>query len=182
MATKATTPSWSQVKKQLEPLQEDELRQLIEELFKLNADNKVFLVSRLGLQYAESLAEPFRKTIQAELNPARGEPKLNLRTARKAINDFKKACKDSVAVADLMLFYVEQGVICTNNYGDLYESFYSSMESVYEEAAKTITKTENWDLIEQLQPRFLSVVDNTSDIGWGFHDTLSYLYDKYFSR
>jgi hypothetical protein len=38
-----------------------------------------------------------------------------------------------------MLFYVEMGVRYTNQYGDINESFYTSMESMYENATKHIS-------------------------------------------
>jgi hypothetical protein len=38
--------------------------------------------------------------------------------ARKAVNDFKKVATSKQQVADIMLFYVEQGSRFTNEYGD----------------------------------------------------------------
>ena len=127
------SPTWSQVKKQLSSLEARELLEIIGELYKLNQDNKVFLTSQLGQGTNTELVEPYRRAIKREFNPERGFPRINLQAARKALNNFKKSSADPVAVADLMIFYVEQGVICTNNYGDIHENFYSSLESVYED-------------------------------------------------
>ncbi|MEZ4860168.1 MAG: hypothetical protein R3C14_02620 [Caldilineaceae bacterium] len=110
--------------------------------------------------------------------PRRGFPRLNLRAARKAVNDFKKACREPAAVADLMIFYVEQGVICTNNYGDIDESFYASLESVYAEAIQLIKRIGEEEVTEDLRPRLHRIVYDTSGIGWGFHDELSQLYHE----
>ncbi len=169
-------PSWAQMRSKLLPLDPPELIDIIQQLYQLNADNKVFLTSRLFEVDLDALAAPYRKAIQAEFNPPRGFPRLNLRAARKALTDFKKACDNARAVADLMIFYVEQGVICTNNYGDIDERFYNSLESVYAEAIKFITNTGDVELIEDLRPRMQRVVRNTSGIGWGFHDALSEMY------
>lgn len=169
-------PTWTEIRQALSSYEKPELLGLIQELYKLNADNKVFLTSRLMEVDLDALAEPYRKTIQAEFNPPRGFPRLNLRAARKAINDFKKACHDPTAIADLMIFYVEQGVICTNNYGDISEGFYSSLESVYAEAIKVITQTGDPMVIESFRPRLRRIVRNTSSIGWGFPDELSQMY------
>jgi hypothetical protein len=172
-------PTWTQLRRVLLSLEKPELIDMIQQLYQLNADNKVFLVSRLTNVDVETLAAPYRAAIRHELNPERGLPKLNLRAARKAVNDFKKACDDPAAVADLMLFYVEQGVICTNEYGDMYESFYNSLESVYAEAARVITNSGRPDLIDQYRPRMQRIVTNTRNIGWGFHDTLADIFFEY---
>ena len=73
-------------------------------------------------------------------NPDRGLTSLKLSAARKALNGFKKACADPIAVIDLMLFYVEQGVVCTNTYGDIDGPFYDSLISVYEAAARLVSE------------------------------------------
>ncbi len=174
MSTKS--PTWAQLKQQLSAYEKPELLALLQELYKLNTDNKVFLTTRLLTVDLDELAEPYRKAIRAEFNPSRGFPRLNLRAARKAITDFKKACHDPAAIADLLIFYVEQGVICTNNYGDISEGFYASLESVYEEAIKTITRSGDAAMVENFRPRLRRIVRDTSDIGWGFHDELRRLY------
>jgi hypothetical protein len=174
MPTKSAT--WSELKSVLRDYEKPELLRLLQELYKLNADNKLFLTARLVEMDLAELAEPYRNAIRAEFNPSRGFPRLNLRAARKVLNDFKKACKDPAAVADLMIYYVEQGVICTNNYGDIDERFYNSLASVYADAAKLLTNTADADLIERFAPRMGQIVQETSGIGWGFHDELSHLY------
>ncbi len=78
-----------------------------------------------------------------------------------------------------MLYYVEQGVNFTNEYGDITESFYASMESMYETALQMIVKNR---LESQFDERCWAVVNNTSGIGWGFHDNLGALYDEYFDK
>lgn len=81
-----------------------------------------------------------------------------------------------MAVVDLMIFYVEQGVICTNKYGDIDENFYSSLESVYADAVTPLRRLDNPDLIEHFRPRLERIVHDTSRIGWGFHEELSHIY------
>lgn len=171
-------PTWTQLKEQLNHYEKPELLRLLQELYQLNTDNKLFLATRLIQVDPNELAEPYRKAIQAEFNPRRGFPRLNLRSARKAINDFKKACANPAAVADLMIFYVEQGVICTRTYGDIDERFYASLESVYAEAINVITQSNDSVMLEYFRPRMQQIVYNTRNIGWGFHDELSRLYQE----
>jgi hypothetical protein len=170
------SPTWSEVKKQLANLEAKELLDIIGQLYKLNQDNKVFLTSQFGQGDAEQLAEPYRRAIKREFNPDRGFPRINLGAARKALNNFKKSSADPVAVVDMMIFYVEQGVICTNNYGDIDENFYSSLESAYGDAVALLRRVGNPELIEQFRPRLRRIVQDTSGIGWGFHDELSRIY------
>ncbi|MFN8486623.1 MAG: DUF6155 family protein [Caldilineaceae bacterium] len=179
MPTEAKPPTWTTIKRALADLDQAALIELVRDLYQLNNDNKVFLSTRFTSVDVQTLAEPYRKAIREQFNPARGFPKLNLRSARKALNDFKKACSDPTAVADLLIYYVEQGVICTKNYGDIDENFYSSLESVYDEAITVIVKQNDAALAEQFYARMRRIVRDTSGMGWGFHD---YLAEEFHSR
>jgi hypothetical protein len=48
---------------------------------------------------------------------------------------------------------------------------------MYDRATKHIAEN---DLRDRFQQRCLGIVFDTSDIGWGFHDTLSEIYDEVF--
>jgi len=164
----------------LSSLDDKELLNIIRDLYGLNADNKVFLASRLGIGDYQSLVEPYRRAIRREFNPDRGFPRLDIAAARKALNDFKRASADSKAVADLMVFYVEQGVACTLQYGDIDEHFYDSLESVFSEVVTLISETGDSEMTNEFRPRLDRIVNNTGSIGWGFHDYLSEVfYNKY---
>ena len=177
--SKQKSLTWSQVKTKLSDASQQQLLDIIRDLYNLNPDNKVFLSSHLQVGDPRDLLEPYRRRIRREFNPDRGFPKLNLGAARKALNDFKKASADPRAVADLMVYYVEQGVQCTLQYGDIDEAFYSSLESVFSDAIETITKTGNVEIIAEFCPRLERIVRDTSGIGWGFHD---YLDDTFYSH
>ena len=76
-----------------------------------------------------------------------------------------------------MMFYVENGVEFTCDYGDIDERFYNSMESMFESTLKFIQKN---NLGKDFNTRCKKIVDDTDGIGWGFHDQLGYLYNLYF--
>ncbi len=170
------SPSWSKLKSRLSALDKDALLALLRDLYALNADNKVFLTTRFLAATPEELAAPYRRVVRQVFNPARGAPSLQLAAARKALNDFKKACADPAAVVEFILFYVEQGVICTNNYGDIDAPFYDGLLSAYQDAAELASKLADSALIEQFRPRFAKIVRHTGNIGWGFHDGLEEIY------
>lgn len=169
-------PTWSHLKPHLQRLERAELLALLRELYALNADNKVFLSTRLLSGTPDEIAEPYRQIIRQVFNPDRGLPSLRLSVARKALNDFKKASRDPLLTIDLMLFYVEQGVICTNTYGDINESFYRSLVSAYHSAAQLAMEIKDPDLVDALQPRFQEIVGDTQNMGWGFHEALIDVY------
>ena len=112
-----------------------------------------------------------------EFYPPRGFGRLNLREAKKAISDFKKLCPDKMMVIDLLLFYVENCVAFTNDYGDIDERFYNSAESVYEQAVNEVNNA-GIRAYEKFAARLEAVVNNTSGIGWGFHDCLREIYNE----
>ncbi len=165
-------PSWSKLKSRLSALEKDALLALLRDLYALNADNKVFLSSRFLAASPDELAAPYRRIVRQVFNPDRGMPNLQLAAARKALNGFKKACADPLQVIDFMLFYVEQGVICTNSYGDINAPFYESLLSVYNNAAELASNLADPAMLEQFRPRFVKIVQDTDNIGWGFHDGL----------
>ncbi len=169
-------PAWSNLKSRLSALDKDALLALLRDLYALNVDNKVFLFTRFLAETPEELAAPYRRVVRQVFNPDRGMPSLQLAAARKALNDFKKACADPLQVIDFMLFYVEQGVICTNSYGDIDAPFYESLLSVYNRAAQLAQKLSDPMQIESLRPRFAKIVRDTGSIGWGFHDGLEEIY------
>lgn len=169
-------PSWSKLKPHLSALDKDALLALLRDLYALNADNKVFLTTRFLATTPEELAAPYRRIIEKVFNPDRGVPSLQLGVARKALNDFKKTCADPLAIIDFMLFYVEQGVICTRSYGDISAPFYESLLSVYDGAAQLARKLPDAAQIELLRPRFAKIVRDTDGMGWGFHDGLEEIY------
>ncbi len=146
------------------------------DLYALNADNKVCLATRFLAATPEEMTAPYRRIIRQVCNPDRGMPSLQLGAARKALDDFKKACADPVRVIDFMLFYVEQGVICTNSYGDINAPFYESLLSVYRSAAELTSQLGDLAVIAQFRPRFEKLIQDTGNIGWGFHDGMVDIY------
>lgn len=101
---------------------------------------------------------------------------LKIGEARKTVSNFKKIYSDKKLVIDLMLHYVEMGVEFTNTYGDISESFYNSVESMYQSVIEAINKHKNPVIFNMLSKRLKAVVDDTDGIGWGFHDSLNDMY------
>ena len=168
---------WSDVEKQITAMDRQVLIQLVKELFDASADNHAFFATRfLDATAQADVLESYRKRIVNQFFPARGFGKLGLREARKAITDYRRATSDVVGTLDLMLVYVENGTRFTNEYGDIEESFYNSMESVLSEAAKLAAS--NPGLYSQFRDRFIGLRRATYGIGWGYGDAVSEIVDE----
>jgi hypothetical protein len=138
---------------------------------------KDYYRSKLNLGYSAEVSEKYKSVIKHEFFPERGFGQARLSVARKAVSDYQKVSASKFGVADMMLYYVEVGVQFTNTYGDIDESFYNSMESMYERAVKYIGRH---GLQGQFGERCRRIVTGTSGMGWGFHDGLSDIYGEHF--
>lgn len=59
------------------------------------------------------------------------------------------------------------------------ETFYNSMESMYERAVKYVVRH---GLQGQFEERCRRIVTDTTGMGWGFHDRLSDIYEEHFKE
>ena len=125
----------------------------------------------------DAVVNKYRNEIQNEFFPLRGQPKMRLSVARKAVLEANKLGLPPEKMADLMLFYVETGVQFTCTYGDIDEPFYNSMESMFAKALKFITAEA---LLPNFRLRAETIVDRTRNTGWGFHDTLGYIFYQFY--
>ena len=164
------------IKKELKKLDKDKLVDLVADLYKKNKSVKEFLEfyvspneQELFLKYKEKVYEAFY--------PKRGY-RFKLSDGKKAISDFKKLEASKELLSELMLFYAETGVEFTNEFGDIDEPFYNSIASVYSNALKLMDKE---NILDKFADRAKKIVDDTSDIGWGFHDELGDIYSDFYN-
>lgn len=154
---------------------------LVEEIVGLSSRNdgvREYFAAQLGLGAQEDVIAKYKTKVRREFS-GRGQSLPNLSNARKAVMDYKKIAHSPASVVDLMLFYVESGVDFTSQFGDMYESFYNSVEKMYEQALKLVTQ---YQLHDQFEGRCKKIVRDTSGMGWGFHDQLAELYDETFEQ
>lgn len=161
----------SDIKKELNKLDKDKLIYLIADLYKKNKTVKEFFDFYVNPN-EEALFTKYRNKVKEAFYPKHGFD-YSLKDGKKAISEFKKLEPSNEWLADLMLFYVETGVQFTNDYGDINEAFYASLESTYLATLKLMQKE---GLMEKFADRIAQVVKDTENIGWGFHH---YLYSVY---
>ena len=156
-----------ELKEKLRSMGNDELYSLVLEIAKLRKENSEWLQAKLkGESGINETLEYYKKKI----NEALEDDRIKLIDAKKAISDFRKISKNPAHIIELMIFYVEKGIDIENEFGDLYESFYASMESVFENAVKMLNA--NPEFISAYRKRLISIVDRSTD-GWGHKDSLS---------
>lgn len=176
MAAKLTQ---TQLKKQLNAFSKEELIYLITRLYKSCPDANSMINAEMGDDsYIDGLLAEAKAKVRKEFFPARGFGRLSLSSAKSAIASFKRVCTDAAKVIDLQLYYVENGVEFTDTYGDINESFYNSMGSVYRTVVDALNKTDDPAVYEQFKDRLKAVIEDTAGMGWGFNEDLS---DSYYS-
>jgi hypothetical protein len=161
---------WSALRRHLVTWDKPALLALVKDLYKAAAGNRDFIQARC--QAGESggeILEKYRGKIVEQFYPARGEAKLKLNEARKAIRDYRRATANLPGTAELLMTYVEQGAEFTHDYGDIDERFYNSVESALDELA-ALLQDEARGVYPQLSERLARVEQITDGIGWGFHD------------
>jgi Family of unknown function (DUF6155) len=154
--------------------------QLIEQLLELNKkypEVKTYYEFTLN-PLSDDQADKVKKKIHKLFNPPFGQDP-RLREARNEIKSFKKLAPPEEKLADIMLHYVECGVEFTNNYGDINEPFYNSIAGVFHDAGEFIEKN---GLQNHFKQRCKKIMDDSSNIGWGFHDELSDHYYVFFEK
>lgn len=161
-----------ELKKELELFDKKRLINLISDLYDKNKSVKEYLDYFINPNEDEAL-KAFKVKVRGAFYPKRGFG-FKLAVGKKAISDFRKLKPSAVSLIDLMMYYVECGVEFTNDYGDINEGFYSSIESVFDDALKLIGKN---GLYEAYEIRGSEILKETRNIGWGFHDSLS---DSYY--
>lgn len=164
------------MKRNLNESTKEQLVKDIVDLFKKNEFVKDYYKSKYGDDNSLSVFIKHKDIIENEFFPENGFGDARLSVAKKAITEFKKICSEKALIAELMVFYVENGVKYTDCYGDINEQFYLSMEGMYERALKLITDN---GLADSFNERCLEIVHDTADMGWGFHGQLCEIYYSY---
>lgn len=163
------------IKKSLKSYDKEALVSMLIDCYKQSREVKNYIHVLLNPEEAiKELYQTAKNQISNEFFPDRGFGKMRLAVAKKAISDYKKLSNDEASTIDLMIYYVEVGVEFTNTYGDINDSFYNSMVTMYSNAIDKLM--DKPILFIQYKQRLQSIVHNTRGIGWGFHDELGYLY------
>jgi hypothetical protein len=171
-AGRQKSADWLNVRQQLADWSKPELIALVKDLHDVSPDNRDFLLARFQAEENTGAAlEKYRHKIVEQFFPARGDGKLKLAEARKAIRDYRNATGNLAGTIDLMLTYVEKGTEFTHEFGDINESFYNSLESVLNEIAQLLLR-EGSEFYPRFRERVQHLTSHADHIGWGYGDAV----------
>jgi len=163
------------LKKELAGFDKTKLISLISELYDNNKSVKEYLDYYLKPD-EDAVLKVYRAKVKEAFYPNRGFG-FKLALGKKAITDFRKLKPSPDSLIDLMLYYVECGVKFTNEYGDINENYYLSLERVFRDSMVLI---DIHSLHDSLKDRALQILTDSANVGWGFHDTLGQFYYETF--
>lgn len=162
---------WFDLKKVLQDTDKKELINLIRDLYRLSEENRRYLLAGCMDPKAEPrVLEAYRQIIKNEFFPKKGYGALRYSVAKKTINDYSKASGDFAGTMELMLFYVENGVEFTHEYGDIDEEFYEEIYTLFEEFCIRLKTPEGGTLYSGFRERLFNIRRKTKGMGWGFGD------------
>ncbi len=166
------------------------LKEVKKELIKQDKETLVKHISELYKKYdsvkeyfdfyitpnEEELLNKYKEKVREGFYPKRGCD-LKLAISRNAINSFKKLGVSHEKLGEIMLYFVECGVEYTNDFGDIDESFYTSVENTFE---KSLSNFENEGVLEKYRDRAEKILKDSDGIGWGFRDTIGDIFYSYY--
>src|SRR5277367_5002794 len=126
-------PKWTDVKAKLASFDRAGLLALVQDLYAAHPDNRTFLHARFDL--GEDVLEPYKQTIDRWLWPdVLRRQDTSVTKALQAISDYKKAAGKPAGLAELMVFYCEQGAGFSSDLGNEDESYLNSLARIFEQA------------------------------------------------
>ena len=181
MAAKSTSTEnkilWSELKRELSQYGPIKLLELIADLHSLSTDNKRFIEAKVIND--NTVVEKYRAIISKSIStdaPWKKSQQLSLKTAKKAISDYKKATGNIENTIDLMIYYVERCTQFTCAFGDIDENFYSSLESMFNDVLKLMN---NHNYPEEFSNRLEGIVESAGGIGWGYYDAINDMWKEW---
>ena len=166
----------AKLKKHLQSLPKEQVIEVVLDLYDARKEAKDYLEFYLTPDSNAEL-EKCKKAIEQEFFPTRGfSKKPSFAKCNKIISDFQKLNPDPYCVADLMLFYIEQGCEYAVTFGDMWEQYYITLEYNFDKAMKYMfTK----GMTPEYHKRIEKLLYNASACGWGFYEELSEIYSRY---
>ena len=174
----AKNQSWGVIKSILSKETKADIIKLVSELYSLSKSNSDFLSARYVL--SPDTIDRYKKEIKKYLGP--DEPwkkntQISLSSAKKVLSDYKKATNDEFSIIDLMIYYVEVGNDFTCEYGDMYEQYYISLETVFDQSI-ALTKKHDETMVYHFIERLYFIVRKANGLGWGYYDALHDSFSK----
>jgi len=171
-------PSKSPLAASLPSLSREALEKILSDLYEKFDTVRNFIDLKMTGN-SDPLLKKYKKLIKNRLIEDIEDGTNGLVEAEEAVREFLLFSPAPRDQADVMLFFVESAVFCIADYGDLYYEFYEEAENMFEEALKFI---KHHRLLVEYQERAETVVQNSADFGYGFHDSLGDTFSIYYDK
>jgi hypothetical protein len=159
----------SEIKKRLKGKSEKQLTSLISECYKLSDEVRFYLSTELmeNEQECQRMIDELRDELSSAFWREKGSiPQIpDLRKAKKAISNLKKATNDPEIIVSFMLDYVDHGISFSCEYGDMWDEYYSSIEKMFESMTKIILENSKQINVCPIIERIEKIVDESSAFG-----------------
>jgi hypothetical protein len=168
--------SWKDIKPVLSGFSSAQLLGLVQDLYRLNAENASFMNARfLSGGTKKDHLTPYMTRIQRAISPKQPwKQDVKLAEGRKAISEFKKANGNVRDTLTLMIYYVKCGNDFTLENGDIDEGFYDSLCSMFSSAVQILLNQQDQELFAEFLPSLEAELDRVDgQMGWGYPDELS---------
>jgi hypothetical protein len=174
-------PKWTDVKAKLANFDRSGLLSLIQDLYAAHKDNQTFLHNRFGL--VEDVLGTYKQTIARWLYPDifQRQATTSVAKAKQAIADYKKAVGDPAGVAELMVFFCEQGAGFCKDVGNDDEIYLGALVRMFGQAlgvAKTLPDASQAGLIARLD----RVRTISHKLGYGVGEDMHLVFAEYMER
>ena len=160
-----TAATWSDVKAKLGDFDRAGLLGLVQDLYTTSKDNRNFLHARFGL--GGDVLEPYKTIIERWLRPDVDKHQdYSVSKAKRPISDYKKATGLPEGVAELTVYYCEQAISFSNEFGLDDGAYHDALVRMFAQALKTVMalpETQRASLLERLQ----AVRTSGQHVGWG---------------
>lgn len=170
LAAKKTTPTWSDLKRQLADLDRPSLLGLIQDLYAASKNNQAFLHARFAL--GEDVLKPYKATIDRWVCPdVMRNQDISVVKAKEAISSYKKAIGRPEGLAELTVFYCESCMNLLGYCGMDDEGYFNALVRMFGQALKAIAALEP----SQQKPfveRIERVRREGHNWGWGVGDDM----------
>ncbi len=167
--------SKSAIKKLLQSMKKEDIIEMVLELYSARKEAQEYL-EFYAVPDEKGKLEEYKAIIQEEFYPNRRRvPQARFSVCRKAVADFKKLKPSDDALAELMVSYMEWATKLTDDYGDMWEQYYDSVERNFDKTVKHIVASGLWD---EYDKRLRQCVQWSKGNGYGFADAISGMYEK----
>ena len=166
----------AKLKKLLRTLSKEQVDDIVLQLYSASNEAKSWLEFYLEPNVDAEL-EKYKNAIYRQCYGRNDYPKdPDFRVCNKLVSTFKKLFPDANAVADLMLYYVEQVTSLPARFGDFGEAYSNSLENNYIKAIKYIASN---GLMRDFTPRIIELIKEGDACGYGVGDVYLDVYNEY---